>query len=264
MKLTSIFCIPKCPRNFLHFNPGLHYYNLKQHEYQQIFWNRRINDCCHGLFEVKFELSVFNSLTIRHDSFIFNPLARSGLKKRITYYGSPSMHFSTTSTAINLMKTHLFNGKVLSRYVCRAALRFSDQQVYKINKSNNNKSVLRCYHYKLTYFMYIFYYMLVQCQDRWRLITVDRGLKIKGVWTKEEDFTLETLVNKGFRFWKEISSHIPGRTPKQCRERWQQNLHPSLIRTPFTPEEDDRLLKLHSKLGKGTPLRWTHNHGLVI
>jgi hypothetical protein len=42
---------------------------------------------------------------------------------------------------------------------------------------------------------------------------------------------------------------VPGRTAKQCRERWSLNLDPSINRGPWTKEEDDLLFKLHDKLG---------------
>lgn len=52
--------------------------------------------------------------------------------------------------------------------------------------------------------------------------------------------------------WSEISSLLPGRLGKQCRDRWYNQLDPTLNREPWTEEEDNILLKLHEKLGN----RW--------
>ena len=40
-----------------------------------------------------------------------------------------------------------------------------------------------------------------------------------------------------------------GRTGKQCRERWCNNLDPSLKKGAWTAEEDQIILKMHAKLG---------------
>ena len=89
--------------------------------------------------------------------------------------------------------------------------------------------------------------IVVECQSRWQVI--NRGPKIRGSWLREEDAILVDLIKKGFKFWKEIADKMPGRTSKQCRERWQQNLQPSLSRTPFTPEEDAKIVSLHNEMG---------------
>lgn len=64
---------------------------------------------------------------------------------------------------------------------------------------------------------------------------------------------LEDLVSQGFKFWKEISSKISGRSAKQCRERWQQNLQPTLRRTAFTVAEDAMILQMQRDVGN----KWT-------
>lgn len=40
------------------------------------------------------------------------------------------------------------------------------------------------------------------------------------------------------------------RTDIQCREKWTNNLDPSIVHTDFTPEEDDILIKLVERLLK--------------
>jgi hypothetical protein len=72
---------------------------------------------------------------------------------------------------------------------------------------------------------------------------------IKGRWREEEDRTLVYLVSQGYKSWGQIAENMPGRTSKQCRERWNNYLNPTLVHTPFTKEEDDLLIQLQSELG---------------
>jgi myb proto-oncogene protein len=89
----------------------------------------------------------------------------------------------------------------------------------------------------------------VQCLQRWKKV-LQPGL-IKGVWSADEDKLLLTLIEKngGARCWTKIADHIPGRTAKQCRERWHLNLDPSINRTPWTAEEDRMLTTMHANIG---------------
>ena len=71
-----------------------------------------------------------------------------------------------------------------------------------------------------------------------------------GPWSASEDEQLVELVGQyGGKHWARIASMLPGRTGKQCRERWCNNLDPSLKKGAWTPEEDETILRLHSKLG---------------
>ena len=50
--------------------------------------------------------------------------------------------------------------------------------------------------------------------------------------------------------WSEVASKLLGlRTGKQCRERWYNHLHPSLKKSPWTEDEDERLIELQKSLG---------------
>ena len=41
-------------------------------------------------------------------------------------------------------------------------------------------------------------------------------------WTNEADDTIRSLVDKyGPKHWSLVASHVPGRTGKQCRERYK-------------------------------------------
>ncbi|KAL4279496.1 hypothetical protein GQ457_03G039850 [Hibiscus cannabinus] len=77
--------------------------------------------------------------------------------------------------------------------------------------------------------------------------------RIKGPWSPEEDEALQQLVQThGPGNWSLISKSIPGRTGKSCRLRWCNQLSPEVEHRPFTPEEDDTIIRAHARLGN----RW--------
>ena len=81
------------------------------------------------------------------------------------------------------------------------------------------------------------------------------GTGTKGHWTKEEDFMLADAVRKnGGKNWKKIAESLPGRTDVQCLHRWQKVLNPSLVKGPWTEEEDRLVLHLVETNG---PQKWT-------
>ncbi|XP_073053012.1 transcription factor MYB73-like [Primulina eburnea] len=74
--------------------------------------------------------------------------------------------------------------------------------------------------------------------------------RIKGPWSQEEDELLQSLVEKhGPRNWSLISKSIAGRSGKSCRLRWCNQLSPQVEHRPFTTEEDETILRAHSKFG---------------
>lgn len=52
--------------------------------------------------------------------------------------------------------------------------------------------------------------------------------------------------------WVRIAQTLGSRTPKQCRERYHQNLKPTLNHEPITPEEGEQIERLVLEIGK----RW--------
>lgn len=63
-------------------------------------------------------------------------------------------------------------------------------------------------------------------------------------WTLDEDEILRVAVKKfNCKNWKKIASEIPGRTSKQCLERWYGKLNPDLLDTEFSKEEDEILVR---------------------
>eukprot|EP00924_Labyrinthula_sp_SR-Ha-C_P010292 snap_masked-scaffold_23-processed-gene-2.30-mRNA-1 protein AED:0.51 eAED:0.52 QI:0/-1/0/1/-1/1/1/0/685 len=75
-----------------------------------------------------------------------------------------------------------------------------------------------------------------------------------GIWKNTEDEILKSAVMKyGKNEWARISSLMPRKTAKQCKARWFEWLDPSIKKTEFTREEDEKLLHL----SKIFPNQWT-------
>jgi hypothetical protein len=63
-------------------------------------------------------------------------------------------------------------------------------------------------------------------------------------FTSAEDAALVDLVHEiGLSDWDKISARLPGRNPRQCRDRWFNYLSPDVQNRPWTAEEEQRLLK---------------------
>jgi hypothetical protein len=72
-------------------------------------------------------------------------------------------------------------------------------------------------------------------------------------WSAEEDARLRACVAvNGARQWTKTAEALPGRSAKQCRERWVGALDPHIIASPFSPEEDEVVVVAFRLLGS----RW--------
>lgn len=71
----------------------------------------------------------------------------------------------------------------------------------------------------------------------------------KGNWTPEEDQILieMTKLSKEFYNWALISTYLPKRTSKQCRERWLLQLDPNINKSAYTDEENYLIYLLQKK-----------------
>ncbi|XP_048233635.1 transcription factor MYB54 [Ricinus communis] len=68
----------------------------------------------------------------------------------------------------------------------------------------------------------------------------------RGHWRPAEDEKLKELVERyGPHNWNAIAEKLQGRSGKSCRLRWFNQLDPRINRTPFTEEEEERLLASH-------------------
>jgi len=86
-----------------------------------------------------------------------------------------------------------------------------------------------------------------QCSQRWQKALDPRI--VKGKWTPAEDMALKAAVEKlGFK-WKQISRLVPGRTGKQCRDRYTSRLNPKLKLGNWTKREEMIALKAHKQFG---------------
>lgn len=74
-----------------------------------------------------------------------------------------------------------------------------------------------------------------------------------GVWKNTEDEILKAAVMKyGKNQWARISSLLVRKSAKQCKARWYEWLDPSIKKTEWTREEDEKLLHLAKLL----PTQW--------
>jgi hypothetical protein len=85
----------------------------------------------------------------------------------------------------------------------------------------------------------------VQCLHRWTKI-LKPGLT-KGPWILEEDKKLiEWVKTEGPNKWSLCAEFIPGRSGKQCRERWFNTLNPDVKKGNWDLEEDYNIFRLYS------------------
>jgi hypothetical protein len=74
------------------------------------------------------------------------------------------------------------------------------------------------------------------------------GKTIKCPWTKEEDEQVVELVARfGVKSWSALAVHMPGRSGKQIRERWHNQLDPHVKKDKWTPAEDALLIEAQQR-----------------
>ncbi|KAI9462329.1 hypothetical protein BJY52DRAFT_1256337 [Lactarius psammicola] len=70
-------------------------------------------------------------------------------------------------------------------------------------------------------------------------------------WSAHEDLLLSRAVAEfdGEADWKTIAQRVPGRTNKACRKRWLHSLSPSIKKSAWTKDEDEKLMSLYKLYG---------------
>eukprot|EP00762_Andalucia_godoyi_P007274 ANDGO_08045.mRNA.1 Transcription factor MYB44 len=72
-------------------------------------------------------------------------------------------------------------------------------------------------------------------------------------WSAEEDAILRDLMtNHSGKKWRDIAQFLPGRTGKQVRQRWCEQLQTTINHGPLEPEESLFIARKHEEMGN----RW--------
>ena len=80
--------------------------------------------------------------------------------------------------------------------------------------------------------------------QRWLHSSAPASYECKGKWTWEEDQTLRTAVATRGEAWASVAECVPGRTRKQCRDRWLVHSRSNNY-SPLSLAEQVRLIDLH-------------------
>ncbi|OHT06399.1 hypothetical protein TRFO_05600 [Tritrichomonas foetus] len=67
--------------------------------------------------------------------------------------------------------------------------------------------------------------------------------------TEEDKFLADLVISKECTNWFEVAQRLPGRTPRQCRDRWTNYLCPTNTFAPWTPEEDQLVIDKVNEVG---------------
>lgn len=96
------------------------------------------------------------------------------------------------------------------------------------------------------------YYLSFLCLRSPSLIAM-RILIKGGVWKNTEDEILKAAVMKyGKNQWARVASLLSRKTAAQCKSRWYEWLDPSIKKTEWSREEEEKLLHL----AKLMPNQW--------
>jgi hypothetical protein len=67
--------------------------------------------------------------------------------------------------------------------------------------------------------------------------------------TDEDALLLHAVQIFGQNNWKSVARLVPGKTVRQCRERFRSHLSRLVSRNPFASDEDELLLQLVAQYG---------------
>ena len=86
--------------------------------------------------------------------------------------------------------------------------------------------------------------MIAELTER-QEIRDEKSVRSKHKFRPDEDQRLERLVKEfGDNSWEDIAELMPGRNPRQCKDRWTRYLSPSVNKNKWTVEEEKLLIKL--------------------
>ena len=78
--------------------------------------------------------------------------------------------------------------------------------------------------------------------------------KARKLFSAQEDAILtDIMFHEPFQTWIHVAEKLPGRTARQCRDRWVNYLSPSNKNGPWSPEEDQLLAEKYIEHGP----QWT-------
>ena len=91
-----------------------------------------------------------------------------------------------------------------------------------------------------------------QCRQRWSGLCNPN--EKKKTWSSEENTRRigELVIELGPGNWGEIANRLENRNAKQCRERWHNQLDPSIVKEAtksFTKDEDRVILEMQARIG---------------
>jgi hypothetical protein len=66
---------------------------------------------------------------------------------------------------------------------------------------------------------------------------------------EDDERIVEAVGNQEYPNWNEVAQCVPGKTGRQCRERFQHYLRPNLVQTPWTAAEDELIRKFYGEYG---------------
>jgi hypothetical protein len=73
---------------------------------------------------------------------------------------------------------------------------------------------------------------------------------VKTSWTPlEDDVIANWVATHGPTHWAKLAETLPGRKGKQCHDRWQNRLDPSLVQTTWLPYEDHLIFQMQKEVG---------------
>ena len=75
------------------------------------------------------------------------------------------------------------------------------------------------------------------------LSSLDASKRCVHILNLAEAYRKRSSHEQGMTKWRDIAARVTNRIGKQCRERWDNHLDPALSKSPWSEEEDLRLIE---------------------